>query len=82
MVEEAAVESVTKLSLRLSAAFAVFGVGLVYLFIGIADVSIETKILWAAALSLGVALGFLLIWTMAMDMIRDQEREQRRKSAP
>jgi len=70
---------VSKISIQLSAAFAVIGVGLLYLAIAISDAPLETKILWASALSMGVALAFAIVWTMARDSLRARELEIRRK---
>jgi uncharacterized membrane protein len=73
---------VSKMSMIFSAAFAVMGIGLLYLAIMISDASDETKVLWASGLSLGVAFVFLMVWTMAKDSIRTYERELRRKISP
>jgi len=79
MVEMETAVQVSKLSIQLSAAFAVIGVGLLYLAIAISDAPLETKILWASALSMGVALAFAIVWTMARDSLRARELEIRRK---
>ncbi|MGQ9587721.1 MAG: hypothetical protein ACUVT7_04995 [Thermoplasmata archaeon] len=79
MVEIGTVSQVSKLSIQLAAAFAVIGIGLMYLYIAVTDASEPTKILWASALSLGVALTFLVIWTIARDVMRESEREMKRK---
>jgi uncharacterized membrane protein len=70
------------MSMIFSAAFAVMGIGLLYLAIMISDASDETKVLWASGLSLGVAFVFLMVWTMAKDSIRTYERELKRKISP
>ena len=79
MVEVGTISEITKLSIRLSAAFSVIGIGLLYVYIAVTDASAPTKLLWSAALSLGVAIIFLVTWTIARDVIKDQEREARRK---
>lgn len=79
MVEVKTASQVSKLSIQLAAAFAVVGIGLMYLYIAATDASWPTKILWASALSLGVAFAFLVIWTIARDVIRERERETQRK---
>lgn len=79
MVEASTVSEITRLSIRLSAAFTVIGIGLLYVYIAVTDASTPTKLLWSAALSLGVAIVFLVTWTIARDVIKDQEREARRK---
>ncbi len=78
MVEIGTVSEIAKISIRLSAAFAIMGVGLTYLYIILTDASNPMKVLWSAALSLGVAVAFLIMWTMSRDIIRDRERELRR----
>jgi len=70
---------VGKLSVQLSAAFALIGVGLLYLAIVISDAPFETKVLWASALSMGVAFAFVIVWTMARDSILAKELEIREK---
>lgn len=82
MVEVKTASEVSRISIQLSAIFAVVGVGLLYLAIAISDASETLKIIWASGLSLTVAFVFLMIWTMARDTIRAAEREQRRKIAP
>ena len=79
MVEVGTVSEISKVSIRISAAFAVIGVGLLYLYIGVSDASTPVKVLWSAALSLGVAIVFLIAWTMARDALRTYEREAKRK---
>jgi hypothetical protein len=63
----------SRLSIQLMALFAVVGIGLLYLSIGISDVSNETKLLWASALSLGLAFTFLIIWTLVRDAAKQRE---------
>lgn len=72
----------SKLSIQLSGVFAVVGIGLMYLYIGISDAADTTKVLWASTLSLAVAFIFLVIWTISRDTIRSFEREQKRKMMP
>jgi hypothetical protein len=80
MVEIGTVSELSKMSIRISAAFAIIGVGLLYLYIGVTDASTPVKVLWSAALSLGVAIVFLVAWTMARDALRTFEREAKRKT--
>lgn len=80
MVEIGTVSELSKVSIRISAAFAIIGVGLLYLYIGVTDASTPVKVLWSAALSLGVAIVFLVAWTMARDALRTHEREAKRKT--
>ncbi|UCE81377.1 MAG: hypothetical protein JSV94_02890 [Methanobacteriota archaeon] len=79
MIEARTVTEISKVSIRISAAFAVIGVGLLYLYIAVTDASTPTKVLWSAALSLGVAIIFMIAWTMARDALRTYEREAKRK---
>ena len=79
MIESRTVCEITKLSIWLSAAFAVMGVGLLYLYIAVADAPFDTKVLWSAGLSLGMAIIFLISWTIARDALKNQERLSRRK---
>ena len=78
-MEVGTVSEISKLSIRISAAFAVIGVGLLYVYIAVTDASTPTKVLWSAALSLGVAIIFLIAWTMARDTLRTYEREAKRR---
>ena len=82
MVEIGTVSEVSKLSIQLSGVFAVVGIGLMYLYIGISNAADTTKVLWASTLSLAVAFIFLVIWTISRDTIRSYEREQKRKMMP
>jgi len=70
MVEKTTATQVSKMSIQMAGVFAVVGVGLMYLYIGIADVPNTTKVLWASGLSMGVAFTFLVIWTFARDLAR------------
>lgn len=81
MVETETASQVCKLSIQLSAAFAVIGIGLLYLAIAISDASLDMKVIWASALSMGVAVAFAMVWAMARDSIRAKEFELRRKRA-
>ena len=78
MVEIGTVAELSKVSIRISAAFAVIGVGLLYLYIAVSDVATPIKVLWSAALSLAVAMIFLVSWTMARDALKTHEREAKR----
>jgi len=79
MVEMGTATMVSRMAIQLSAIFAVIGIGLLYLAIAISDASETTKIIWASGLSLTVATVFLIIWTMARDSARLQERETKRR---
>lgn len=79
MVEIETVSQVSRMSIQMAGVFAVVGIGLMYLYIAISDVANTTKVLWASALSLGVAFTFLVIWTIARDTVRQREREAQRK---
>jgi membrane protein CcdC involved in cytochrome C biogenesis len=79
MVEARTISEVSNISIRFSAAFAIIGIGLLYLYIAISDVSSQIKVLWASGLSIAVAAVFLVIWTIARDVLRERERELKRK---
>lgn len=79
MVEARTVAEVSNISIRFSAVFAIIGIGLLYLYIAISDVSSQIKVLWASGLSIAVAAVFLVIWTIARDVLRERERELKRK---
>ncbi len=79
MVEVGTVSEISKIAVRLSAAFSVIGIGLLYLYIAVTDASMPTKVLWSATLSLGVAMIFVITWTIARDVIRNYERELKRR---
>ncbi|UCE91219.1 MAG: hypothetical protein JSV90_07330 [Methanobacteriota archaeon] len=79
MVEAGTVAELSRVSIRISAVFAVIGVGLLYLYIGVSDAATPIKVLWSAALSLGVAIVFLVAWTMARDALKTHAREALRK---
>ncbi len=79
MVEVGTVSEISKMAVKLSAAFSVIGIGLLYLYIAVTDASMPTKVLWSATLSLGVAMIFVITWTIARDVIRNYERELKRR---
>lgn len=79
MVEAETVSGISKMSMWLSGAFAVVSIGLLYLYIVITDASTPQKVLWAAGLSVAVAVIFLISWSIARDVVKDKEREMRRK---
>jgi hypothetical protein len=68
------------MAIMFTAVFTVVGIGLLYLYIAIADVPNETKILWASGLSLGVAVTSLIVWTLSRDF--GKSREAQRKISP
>ncbi len=72
-------KSVSQTSIVLASAFAVLGVGLLYLYIAIASVPAETKLLWASGLSIAVAFLFAAIWTMARDVEKQAELESKKR---
>jgi hypothetical protein len=82
MVESATAVQVSKMSIQMAGVFTVLGIGLLYVYIAMADVSNGTKLLWASGLSLGMAFAFLIIWSLARDAIRQREREGQRKTSP
>jgi energy-coupling factor transporter transmembrane protein EcfT len=82
MVEPGTISEINKISIRLSAAFAIIGIGLMYLYIVVTDASMPTKVLWSSALSLAVAFTFLVVWSIARDSLRQREREVNRVRSP
>ena len=80
MVEKETAAQASKMSIQMAGVFAVVGVGLMYLYIAIAEVPDTTKVLWASGLSLGVAFTFLVIWTFARDLVK--QRDSQRKPMP
>ena len=82
MVESETMREISKVSIRFSAAFAVISVGLMYVYIGVTDASLSTKVLWSSALSMGVAIAFIITWTIARDAVRQCERELKRTQKP
>ncbi len=79
MVEQGTVAGLSQMSIWLSGAFAVVSIGLLYLYIAITDASTPQKVLWAAGLSMVVAFVFLVSWTIARDVVRAKDREQKRQ---
>jgi len=77
MVEPEAMSQLSKMSIQMGGVFAVIGIGLLYLYIAISDVSSTTKVLWASGLSLGVAVVFMSIWAIARDAARQREGQGR-----
>ena len=82
MVETRTISEITSISIRLSAVFAVIGIGLMYMYIAVTDASMPTKVLWSSALSIGVAFTFLVVWSIARDSLRQREREVKRIRSP
>ena len=82
MVESGTAAQVSKMSIQLAGIFTVVGIGLLYLYIAMAEVSNGTKLLWSSGLSLGVAFSSLIVWSLARDMVRQREREGQRKISP
>lgn len=80
MVEKETAAQASKMSIQMAGVFAVVGVGLMYLYIAIAEVPDTTKVLWASGLSLGVAFTFLVIWTFARDLVK--QRDSQKKPMP
>lgn len=80
MVSSCPAARISKLSIQLSAVFAMVGVALLYLYIVVSEVPETMKILWSSGLSIGVAFSFLIMWTIARDAEREREREARRKA--
>jgi len=72
MVEKETAVQVSKMSIQMAGVFAVVGVALMYLYIAIAEVPDTTKVLWASGLSLGVAVIFLIIWTLSRDFAKQR----------
>ncbi|OGS42072.1 MAG: hypothetical protein A3K67_00640 [Euryarchaeota archaeon RBG_16_62_10] len=68
------------MSIQLAGAFAVVGVGLLYLYIAVSEVSDQTKILQAGGLSIVVAFVFLIVWALARDYVPQPETRSERKS--
>jgi positive regulator of sigma E activity len=76
MVEKETAVQVSGMSIQMAGVFALIGVALMYLYIGIAEVPSTVKVLWASGLSLGVAFTFLVIWTFARDFVRQREMQK------
>jgi len=64
---------VSSLSIRLSAVFTVLGIGMLYLYIAVSAVPETVKILWAGGLSIVLAVIFLIVWTLSVDLIRQRD---------
>jgi len=77
MVEKETAAQLSKMSIQMAGVFTVIGVGLMYLYIAIAEVPDTTKVLWASGLSLGVAFTFLIIWTFARDLVRQRDSQKK-----
>jgi len=77
MVEKETAAQVSGMSIQMAGIFAVIGVGLMYIYIAIADVPDTTKVLWASGLSLGVAFTFLMIWVLARDSVKQRESQKK-----
>ena len=73
---------ISRLSIQLSAVFALVGIALLYLYIIASEAPETVKILWSSGLSIGVAFSFLIMWTIARDAVRESEREARRRTMP
>ncbi len=70
----------SKVAIQLSAAFAVVGIGLLYVYIMISSAPDTVKVLWASGLSIAVALTFLVIWTIGKDAMKENDRLARRRT--
>ncbi|HEX7393076.1 MAG TPA: hypothetical protein VF374_09060 [Thermoplasmata archaeon] len=81
MADAETASQVSRFSIYLSLAFALVGVGLLYVAIGMVDAPMETKVLWASGLSLMVAFGFVIVWSMAREAVRTIEEDLRRKGS-
>lgn len=79
MVENENTRMISKMAIQLCLVFAIVGIGLLYLAIAISDADVITKVIWASGLSLTVATVFLIVWTMAMDSVRQQDWEAKQK---
>ena len=49
------------------------GIGLLYLYILMSSAPGTVKVLWASGLSIAVALTFLVIWTIARDIMKEND---------
>jgi hypothetical protein len=79
MTESDTAAQISKVAIQLSTAFAVVGIGLLYLYILISPAPDTVKVLWASGLSIAVALTFLIIWTIARDVMKESDRMARRR---
>lgn len=82
MVETQTARQISRVSILFASAFAVMGIGLLYLYIVISSVPETVKVLWASGLSIVVAFLFAIVWTMARDSEKQADREARRRQAP
>jgi hypothetical protein len=80
MVEAGTAAQLSKISIQLTEVFTVVGVGLLYLTILISSAPDDMKLLWASALSLTLAVIFLIVWAMARDFMK--QRETQKKISP
>lgn len=80
MTDTGTAAEISKIAIQLSAAFAVVGIGLLYIYILISTAPETTKVLWASGLSIAVALTFLVIWTIARDVMKESDRLSRRRT--
>jgi hypothetical protein len=80
MVEAGTAAQLSKISIQLTEIFTVVGVGLLYLTILISSAPDDMKLLWASALSLTLAVIFLIVWAMARDFMK--QRETQKKISP
>jgi len=80
MADTGTAARLSKVAIQLSAMFAVVGIGLLYLYIMISSAPDTVKVLWASGLSIAVALTFLVIWTIARDVLKENDRLTRRRT--
>ena len=80
MADTGTAAQLSKVAIQLSATFAVVGIGLLYLYIMISSAPDTVKVLWASGLSIAVALTFLVIWTIARDVLKENDRLTRRRT--
>jgi hypothetical protein len=81
MADTGTAAQLSKVAIQLSAAFAVVGIGLLYVYIMISSAPETMKVLWASGLSIAVALTFLVIWTIARDVMKENDRLTRRRTS-
>jgi hypothetical protein len=58
---------------------AILGVALIYIYIGLLEIDLATKILYAGLLTICLALVFMGLYSISQDTLRAHEREKRRK---
>ncbi len=80
MVEAGTAAQLSRMSIQLTEVFTIAGVGLLYLTILISAAPNDIKLLWASALSLALAVIFLIVWTLARDFVK--QREAQKKTQP